>query len=110
MTDWARTRSSETASAVSATGEVIPEGMRESTLMSMAGTMWKRGFCAEAVLAALWAQNLQACIPPLENEDINRIAKSVARYERNNLDVSLLKPRTSHTSTSKFLASRIPMS
>jgi putative DNA primase/helicase len=62
--------------------------MRESTLVSMAGTMWKRGFVVDAIRAALWVHNSQACTPPLDESDIERIAGSVTRYERDNLDVS----------------------
>lgn len=61
--------------------EVIPQGERESVLVSMAGTMRRRGMSAEAILAALEIENDTRCIPPLEQADLERIAHSVARYE-----------------------------
>lgn len=59
----------------------IPEGRRDSTLASLAGTMRRRGMGGEAILAALHAENKAHCKPPLPDKDVERIAASVARYE-----------------------------
>lgn len=61
--------------------EVIPEGERESTLASFAGSMRRRGASAAVILAALREMNEEQCVPPLEEEDLERIAHSIARYE-----------------------------
>jgi len=67
----------------------IPAGERNSTLTSLAGTMRRRGMSEEAIFAALWTENLARCDPPLDEDEVRRIAKSVARYrpevERPNL-------------------------
>ena len=60
-------------------------------MVSMAGTLWRRGFVVDAVRAALWVQNIQRCVPPLEEEAIERIAASVTRYNRDELDVSTVR-------------------
>ncbi|MGI9306113.1 MAG: VapE domain-containing protein [Gammaproteobacteria bacterium] len=61
--------------------DIIPEGEREATLVSMAGTMRKRGWTAREMLALLEVANEDRCRPPLEQRDLERIAGSVARYE-----------------------------
>jgi hypothetical protein len=62
-------------------GEPIPEGMRDSTLASLAGSMRKRGMTEDEILAALVTVNKERCQPPLEDEQVAKIAKSVSRYE-----------------------------
>lgn len=53
---------------------------RDQTLTSMAGAMRKQGATELEILAALTQIN-QRCVPPLEHSDLQRIAKSVARYQ-----------------------------
>jgi Bifunctional DNA primase/polymerase, N-terminal/AAA domain/Primase C terminal 1 (PriCT-1) len=60
-------------------GQPIPEGKRDTTLTSLAGTMRKRGMTAEEIEAALLAVN-RRCAPPLSAEQVHKIAGSVARY------------------------------
>lgn len=58
----------------------IPEGQRNNTLASLAGTMRRRGMPLEAIEAALIQVNLKQCNPPLSEEEVMAIAKSVGRY------------------------------
>ncbi len=58
----------------------ITEGARNSTLTSLAGSMRRRGFGETAILAALTEENRERCVPPLEPAEVERIARSVARY------------------------------
>lgn len=60
--------------------EEIGEGQRETTLTSIAGSMRRRGMTADEIHIALTAVNQNRCSPPLEDEAIERIAHSVARY------------------------------
>src|SRR5215211_4653107 len=62
-------------------GERIPPGKRNDVLASLAGTMRRRGMGAGEILAALQVANEQRCQPPLEAEEVAKIAASVARYE-----------------------------
>lgn len=62
-------------------GELIEEGSRNSTLASMAGSMRKRGFSEQAITAALMAENGQRCDPPLDDNEVKKIAASVASYQ-----------------------------
>jgi len=57
--------------------ETIAEGQRESTLVSMAGTMRNRGMGYEAIYAALEKVNETRCKPALPANDVQRITKSV---------------------------------
>ena len=68
-------------SSVPATVSVIPEGSRNNTLASLAGTMRRRGMDGVAIEAALLAQNVAACNPPLPDAEVQAIARSIVRYE-----------------------------
>lgn len=61
--------------------ERIREGQRNATLTSLAGSLRRRGASYEAILAALQEENRLRCDPPLPDDEVMRIAKSVARYE-----------------------------
>jgi putative DNA primase/helicase len=62
-------------------GERIPEGGRNKTLASLAGSVRRRGAGEAAILAALRVTNAERCIPPLEADEVAKIAASVSRYE-----------------------------
>jgi len=65
-------------------GEVsgeIPNGDRNDTLTSLAGTMRRRGMGEEEIFGALEVTNRLRCKPPLPAEEVRRICVSVARYE-----------------------------
>lgn len=59
---------------------VIADGGRDNFLTACAGAMRRWGMTHQAILAALRADNEIRCSPPLEDSDIQRIAKSVMRY------------------------------
>lgn len=58
----------------------IPEGSRNDALARDAGAMRRRGFSEEAIFNALKIANRERCQPPLPEDEIMRIAKSVSRY------------------------------
>lgn len=59
----------------------IPHHQRNTTLASLAGTMRRRGFSEAAIAAALLVENRDRCKPPLDEADVRKTARSVARYE-----------------------------
>jgi hypothetical protein len=59
----------------------IPEGERDRTLTSLAGTMRRRGMTPDEIFLALQAVNDSRCKPPLPEDDLQRIARSVGKYE-----------------------------
>ena len=62
-------------------GEQIPQGQRNQVLASIGGSMRRRGMGEAEILAALQVTNERRCAPPLEAEEVGKIAASVARYE-----------------------------
>jgi hypothetical protein len=62
-------------------GHRIPEGQRDITLTSLAGSMRRRGMTESEMAAALLAVNSERCDPPLPEAQVRKIARSVARYE-----------------------------
>jgi hypothetical protein len=66
------------ASAVD--GDILPQH-RHPTLASFAGTMRRRGFHEAAITAALLVTNADRCKPPLEDREVRKVAKSIARYD-----------------------------
>lgn len=59
----------------------IFDGERSNTLISLAGTMRKRGMTEQAITAALLEENKNRCIPSLEEKEVLTIAKSILRYK-----------------------------
>jgi hypothetical protein len=61
-------------------GEKIYLGGRNNFLTSLAGSMRRRGMGEESIFAALMEENEAKCEPPLSEEDVLRIARSIQRY------------------------------
>ena len=64
----------------------IPAGRRNATIASFAGTMRRRGMGVAAIEAALLAENAARCAPPLEPDEVRRIAVSIGRYAPSSSD------------------------
>ena len=71
----------ESSPAISDSAGIIPEGERNASLASLAGSMRRRGASQDAITAALLAENKRACDPPLPQNEVEKIAESVARYQ-----------------------------
>lgn len=64
-------------------GFVLPKVVdrnRNVTLTSIAGSMRRRGFGENAIVAALLVENDERCDPPLSEREVRRIASSIAQY------------------------------
>ena len=61
---------------------LILEGSRNQSLASLAGRLRRQGFEESEVAAALLGINANRCKPPLQDEDVLRIASSICRYPR----------------------------
>jgi len=61
--------------------QAIPEGKRNSTLASLAGSMRQKGMTQEEIEAALLKVNERRCEPPLDEREVSAIAHSIGRYE-----------------------------
>lgn len=62
-------------------GDVIPQGKRNATLASLAGTMRRRGMQEQAILAALLETNARQCDPALPESEVRAIASSIGGYQ-----------------------------
>jgi primase-polymerase (primpol)-like protein len=60
----------------------IPKGKRHPTLVSLAGTMFKRGMASEAIEAALLVVNKKQCEPPYGENHVQQIVKSAKGWKR----------------------------
>ncbi len=69
------------ANGGAAIGDAIPEGRRNNTLASLAGTMRRRGMGFDEIEAALLVTNSKRCVPPLAEDEVRKIARSVCRYK-----------------------------
>ena len=58
----------------------IPEGQRNTTLASLAGSMRRRRASEATIVAALRAENEGRCCPPLDDAEVLQIAKSISKY------------------------------
>jgi hypothetical protein len=59
----------------------IRDGVRNTTLTSMAGAMRRRAMSEGSILAALRAENSNCCAPALPDDEVSAIARSIARYD-----------------------------
>jgi len=59
----------------------IPQGKRNSTLASLAGSMRRKGFSSKAILAALLEENKDRCNPELAESEVRKIAASIGKYQ-----------------------------
>jgi hypothetical protein len=61
---------------------IIPEGQRRRELLSLAGTLRRRGLGAEEILTSLAAVSERRCRPPLQKRELEALARDVEqRYE-----------------------------
>lgn len=73
------------------------EGGRNNQLTSLAGTMRRRGMSQTAIAAALHAENSEKCSPPLPTQEVDAIARSIAK-----------KPATDATTAASRVSSSRP--
>ena len=59
----------------------IKEGGRNNHLASLAGALRRKGISEDGIIATLRAENKERLDPPLDDETVVAIAKSITRYE-----------------------------
>src|SRR6266536_3979937 len=81
LEEWGdRVEAKPGAAPHNAEGDTIPKGGRNAHLTSLAGTMQRRGMLFDSILAALKEENARRCNPPLPDDEVDTVARSVARY------------------------------
>ena len=58
----------------------VSEGQRHDTLVSLAGSMRRRGMSAGEMLPSLLEVNRGRCTPPLPEDEVRQIARSLEKY------------------------------
>jgi hypothetical protein len=56
------------------------KGQRNVWLAGVAGSLWRRGFTESGLRDTLLAINQSMCEPPLDEAEVTKIAKSIAKY------------------------------
>jgi len=69
------------ASRAATVSLAIGTGNRNTDLLSLAGTMRRRGMSEAEIVAALLVTNRDRCEPPLGDDEVREVARSAARYE-----------------------------
>lgn len=62
------------------TPKTATAGGRNTLLTRQAGKLRRQGFMADEIEAALLKYNQNRCVPPLDDDEVRKIAKSVSRY------------------------------
>ncbi len=83
MPNWLRDLATKKATNGKAApvDNAIPEGERHTTLLSLAGTVRRRGMDESEILALLTTVNERRCDPPMTAAELKSIAQGVARYK-----------------------------
>jgi hypothetical protein len=83
LPDWVIERLTVRPPMPTATAQASPQavgkGSRTNMLVSLAGTMQKRGMSVEAIEAALLAENMAKCSPPLPETKVRSIATDIPK-------------------------------
>ena len=64
------------------TQDTIPEGQRDSTLFRIGCSLRARGCDEPDILSQLTRENNQRCSPPLSQAEVEKCARSAAKYEK----------------------------
>jgi hypothetical protein len=72
-------------------GEKVKEGLRDTLLTSWAGSVRRRGAEEEEIYAFLAAVNSNRCTPPLDDDQVWKIAHSVAQYPPDKVPILIRK-------------------
>jgi len=73
-------RSRQVLAPASSGTDPIPEGTRNTTLASIAGRLRRAGCDEATIFAALCDINQKRCIPPLADDEVAKVARSISRH------------------------------
>jgi len=83
--------SNEPVNKTFGTGNIIPSGQRNSALASIAGTVRRIGCSEGEIRCLLRAINSERCDPPIDNQEVDQIARSIARYEPDQVSTAVVE-------------------
>jgi putative DNA primase/helicase len=83
--------------------ETIPQGRRNSTMTSHAGRLRSLGYSEAEIVGMLAVLNESRCTPPLDTDEIGRIARSAARWDQGDFamgaDITDVQERAQRSAT-----------
>ena len=68
--------------------ETLTEGTRNDTLFKIACSFQGRGLSDDAVLAAVKAENQSRCVPPLDEEEVDKIVESALKLPKGTINIT----------------------
>ena len=81
LIEWCKSQRQEKKKKVTAEpGEPIPDGKRNTTLASIAGSLREAGAGYSSIITELREVNDERCQPPYPDSDLETIARSICRY------------------------------
>ena len=83
---------------------LLATGRRNNTLASLAGTMRARGMTGPAIEAGLQAENKSHFSEPLPDDEVSRIAQSIARYPAGTSHDDMLQSLNDKGNAERFVA------
>lgn len=83
-----------TAPPAPAQGQPQPfgEGGRNAALARLAGKLRRDGLSQSAIEGALLSTNAERCVPPLDDDEVRRIARNIGRYPAGSLSAAPMPP------------------
>ena len=102
------TRQEKTIQSVTSAVE-IGTGTRNNELTAFAGIMRNAGASQTQIEAALLVKNSEECRPPLSEDEVKRIARSIARYEAGQLSASSIPQDLQLVSWQDFRIMDLPL-
>lgn len=83
----------------------VVSGNRNHQLTSLAGSLQRKGFTTDAIAAALKAHNRAVCKPPLSDQEVDHIVRSVSRYPKGPApDALVTEPLTEFGNSKRLIA------
>jgi hypothetical protein len=81
--NWLKVKKNDKAKklTIADPNDPIPEHHRNVTLTSIGGSLREKGLVYQEILAVLTRKNEECCTPPLDQDEIETISRSVSRYE-----------------------------
>ena len=68
--------------------DTLTEGTRNDTLFKIACSFQGRGLSDSAVLAAVKAENKTRCVPPLDDDEVDKIVESALKLPKGTLNIT----------------------
>lgn len=83
-----RPKKSESPQLMGSLPEKVGEGSRNDTLFKIACSFQGRGLSDGAVIAAVKAENQTRCVPPLDDDEVEKIVESALKLPKGSINIT----------------------